>query len=415
MSKFDSCPHVAKTNSVAPNQLVLDYPFGPTVRLDLHPRYLELTCHEPVARIRVPHGGEAWLITGYPEIRQFLTDSRFSTVAATEPDTARVMPLPLWRGDLMMMDTSEHARVRRVVAKAFTMNRIEQLRERIQEIADTLLDRLAKQGPPTDLVEGFAVPLSVKVICELFGIPYEERERFRGYADVFISTFAHAAQEVDDARSRLESYLSELIELRLREREPRDDLVSQLAEASEVERLSRVEAARTGVGILMAGHHTTLSMIANISYLLLSQRELWGRLRADPGLLPTAIEEFLRIVPLRTDGSFPRRAKEDVELGGVLIRKGDTVIFHRAAANRDERVFENPHEIDLARKRNPHLGFGHGIHHCLGASLARTELAIAIKSLIRRFPELRLACTGDEVPWISGQIVVRPELLLVEW
>lgn len=389
------------------------YPFGPVRALDLHPRYAQLCREEPVSRVRMPFGGEAWLLTGYAEIKQFLADPRFSSLQATQPDTARVTPLPLRPGNLLTMDPPDHTRIRRVVAKAFSMRRVDQLRERIRAVVDEQLDLLVTRGPLADLVASLAVPVPVVMICELFGIPYADRERFRRYSDVLVATTAYGATEIEQARTALEEYLQELLE------QPRpgpmDDLVSTLLEAMNTERLKPLEAARTGVGILMAGHETSLSMISNSCFLLLSQRELYARLVANPSLLPTAVEELLRYIPLRSTGSFPRRATEDVELGGVLIRKGETVIFQRASADRDERVFTCPEEINLARRPNPHLGFGHGAHHCLGASLARVELSLTLEGLIRRFPDLRLAVPGDEVPWKPGLIARRPSHLEVTW
>ncbi|EAU63041.1 cytochrome P450 107B1 [Stigmatella aurantiaca DW4/3-1] len=389
------------------------YPFGPVRALDLHPRYAELCREEPVSRVRMPFGGEAWLLTGYAEIKQFLADPRFSSLKATAPDTARVTPLPLRPGNLLTMDPPDHTRIRRVVAKAFTMRRVEQLRDRIRDVVDKQLDLLVAQGPPADLVASLAVPLPVVMISELFGIPYADREQFRRYADVFVATTAYDAVEIDRSRTALEQYFQELLEQR--RSCPTDDLVSTLLEAMDTERLTPLETARTGIGILMAGHETSLSMISNSCFLLLSHRALYAQLVAEPLLLPTAVEELLRYIPLRSTGSFPRRATEDVELGGVLIRKGETVIFQRASADRDERVFTCPEKIDLTRRPNPHLGFGHGAHHCLGASLARCELSLAIEGLIRRFPNLRLAVPDGEVPWKPGLIARCPAHLEVTW
>ena len=344
MSRTDSAPVGTEVAPGAPPH----YPFGPVQALDLHPRYAQLRRDERVTRVTMPFGGEAWLLTGYAEIKQFLADPRFSSLAATEPDTARVTPLPLRPGNLLTMDPPDHTRIRRVVAKAFTMRRVERLRGRIEEVAEERLEEMAALGPPADLVAGLAVPLPVVMICELFGISYGDRQRFRRYSDVFVATTAHDAEDIDRSRTALEDYIQDLMEQR--RREPREDLTSTLVEAMDVERMTPLEAARTGIGILMAGHETSLSMISNSCYFLLSQPELYARLVAQPEVLPTAIEELLRYIPLRSVGSFPRRAKEDVELGGVLIRKGDTVIFQRASADRDERTFACPEDVDLARQ-----------------------------------------------------------------
>ncbi|MFI6820601.1 cytochrome P450 [Micromonospora sp. NPDC050187] len=390
------------------------YPFGPVNKLDLHPRYTELRRTEPITRVRMPYGGEAWLITGYTELKQFLADRRFSSLRATEPDTARVTPLPLRKGNLLSMDPPEHTRIRRVVAGAFTKRRIDALAPRIKEVVHEQLDAMAKHGAPADAVEYLAVPVPVTMICELFGIAYEDRDRFRQFSDVFVATSGAPPEEIERSRNELEAYLGELADQR--RREPREDLVTTLLEAFErKDRLSETEMLRTGIGILMAGHETSLSMIANVLYLLLAQPELWAQLRDDPRLVPSAIEEMLRIIPLRSVGSFPRVAVEDVEIAGVTIRAGDTVIFQRASADRDERIFENPEEIDLARSHNPHLGFGHGAHHCLGASIARLEIQLVLEGLIGRFPQLRLAVPADEVPWKPGLIARCPSALPVEW
>ncbi|WP_149184849.1 cytochrome P450 [Streptomyces sp. TRM49041] len=390
-----------------------NYPFGPVVRLDLHPRYLELCRTEPVSRVTMPYGGEAWLITGYHEIKQFLADPRFSSHAATAPDTARVTPLPLRPGNLLSMDPPDHGRIRKVVAHAFRPRIVSQLADRMRDLVTSELDAMEQAGPPGDLVRRLAVPLPVRMIVELFGVPYEERAEFRRYSDVFVATSAHTEEEIDEARDGLEDFLRRLIAKRRDSLS--DDLISVLIEALDAGQLEEMEAVRTGIGVLMAGHETSLSMISNVCFLLLAQRDLYEGLCEDPKLLDPAIEEMLRIIPLRSVGSFPRRASEDVLIGGVRIREGETVIFQRAAGDRDERVFEDPETIRFDRERNPHLGFGHGMHFCLGASLARAELKVALEGLMARFPTLRLAGPPESVPWKPGLIARAPESLLVEW
>ncbi|MEW9520541.1 cytochrome P450 [Streptomyces tubercidicus] len=400
--------HAVTDTSGAPK-----YPFGPVVKLDLNPRYLELGRTEPVSRVTMPYGGVAWLITGYHEIREFLADPRFSSRAATEPDTARVTPLPLRPGNLLSMDPPDHGKIRKIVAHAFRPRIVSQLSERMHELVAEQLDAMEEAGPPGDLVQRLAIPLPVRMIVELFGVPYEARAEFRKYSDVFVATSAHTKEEINEARDGLEEFLRKLI--RIRRDSLSDDLVSVLIQALDAGHMTEVEAVRTGIGILMAGHETSLSMISNITYLLLAQRDLYTQVYENRSLLDPAIEEMLRIVPLRSTGSFPRRAAEDVEIGGVLIRKGDTVIFQRAAGDRDERVFEDPEDIRFDRKHNPHLGFGHGMHFCLGASLARAEMKTAVSGLLDRYPDLRLIGTPDDVPWKPGLIARAPESLLVQW
>ncbi|HEY6794857.1 MAG TPA: cytochrome P450 [Kineosporiaceae bacterium] len=400
-------------NETSSDSDVPAYPFGPVVALDLHPRYAELRRSEPISWVRMPYGGDAWLITGYPELKQFLADPRFSSFAATAPDTPRVTPLPLRPGNLLTMDQPEHSRIRRVVAKAFTGRQVEKLRPRIGAVVNDLLDQMEAQGPPADLLTHLAEPVPVTMICELFGVPYEERGQFRAYSDVFVATHAHSAEEIDHSRNELERYIIELVDRR--RKNPSDDLASMLLEACEVERITEVEMTRTGLGILMAGHETSLSMIANSLYLLLSRPELYAQICRDPALISSAIDEMLRFIPLRSVGSFPRVATEDVKIGDVCIRAGQTVIFQRASADRDERVFDNPEELDLTRTPNPNLGFGHGIHYCLGAPLARLELQLVLDGLLRRFPSLRLATPAEEVPWKPGLIARCPQALYATW
>ncbi|MDQ0771941.1 nocardicin N-oxygenase [Streptomyces aurantiacus] len=389
------------------------YPFGTVVRLDLHRRYLELCRNEPVSRVTMPYGGEAWLITGYHEIKQFLADPRFSSHAATAHDTARVTPLPLRPGNLLSMDPPDHGRIRKVVAHAFRPRIVSQLADRMRALVTAELDTMENAGPPGDLVQRLAIPLPVRMIVELFGVPYEERAEFRRFSDVFVATSAHTKEEIDEARDGLETFLRKLIAKRRGNLS--DDLLSVLIEALDAGQLSETEAVRTGIGVLMAGHETSLSMISNVSFLLLSQRDLFVQLSHDPALMDPAIEEMLRIIPLRSVGSFPRRASEDVEIGGVLIRRGETVIFQRAAGDRDERVFETPDTIRFDRESNPHLGFGHGMHFCLGASLARAELKVALEELTARFPTLRLTGPAEDVPWKPGLIARAPAALPVTW
>ncbi|WP_063041139.1 cytochrome P450 [Nocardia grenadensis] len=397
------------------NTEVRRYPFGEPVRLDMDPLFAELRREEPVCRVELPYGGEGWLVTRYEDVRLVLADPRFSRAATVgREDLPRATPAPVRPDSLLSMDPPEHSRLRKLVAKAFTSRRVAELRPRTREIVDEKLTVLERAGAPADLVEGFALPLPVTVICEMLGVPPGDQHRFRDFSDAILSTTAYTREQIESARDSLETYLAEVVAER-RQR-PTDDLLGALVAARDNEdRLSERELVNLGVGLLIAGHETTANQIANFTYVLLTQREYWELLRAEPQLIPGAVEELLRYVQLGAGAGQPRVATEDVVLSGVTVRAGDSVFVNTQAANRDENVFDDPESLDLTRQRNPHVAFGYGAHHCLGAQLARVELQVALEALLERFPSLRLSLPLDEIPWKSGLLVRGPKQLLVQW
>nr|WP_243774858.1 cytochrome P450 [Actinomadura barringtoniae] len=306
---------------------------------------------------------------------------------------------------MVSMDPPQHTRLRGLIAKAFTPRRLEQTRPRIQQIADGLLDRMAEAGPPADLAEQLALPLPVTVICELLGVPEPDHERFQAWSEAFVSTTAHTGEEIRAAAAALDGYFSELVARR--RAEPADDLLSALIQARDVDdKLTERELVSLSTGILVAGYETTAGQIVNFTYTLLTHRDQLDLLRANPALLPNAIEELLRFVPLNnSSAALPRVATEDLELGGAAIQQGDVVLVARPSANRDESIFDAPDRLDLAREPHPHLAFGYGPHHCLGAQLARIELQVALGALFERFPDLRIAVPEDGLDWKSGLMV----------
>ncbi|WP_216902615.1 cytochrome P450 [Nocardia alni] len=399
------------------------FPFGgEPVRMEINPLYEQLRREEPLSRVRLPYGGDAWLVTRYEDIKFVLGDPRFSRAATVgREDIPRGAPQTARADSLLSMDPPEHSRLRKLVAKAFTSRRVEQLRPRAQQIVDERLDAIEQAGPPADLVTKLALPLPVTVICEMLGVPPAEY-RFRDFSDVVLSTTSHTLEEIAAARIELEKYLAEVVAERraaaARGESPEnaDDLMSALVAARDNDdRLSEQELVQLGVTILIAGHETTANQIANFTYLLLTHPDQWRQLRADPELVPAAVEELLRFVQLGAGASFPRMATEDLEIAGTVVRAGDAVFVQVGSANRDESVFHSPAELDLTRAHNPHVAFGHGVHHCLGAQLARIELQVALGSLLHRFPNLTLAVPADEVPWKTGMLVRGPKSLPVSW
>ncbi|MFD4947640.1 cytochrome P450 [Streptomyces sp. NPDC058239] len=391
------------------------YPFGETLRLDLHPLFAQLRREEPVSRVQLPFGGQGWLVTRYEDARLVFTDPRFSRAGtADREDVPRIMPQPLSANEIASMDPPDHTRLRKLVAKAFTSRRVEQLRPRAQQIVDERLSAIEKAGPVADLVRDLALPLPVTVICEMLGVPPQDQHRFQDFSHAVLSVSPESIHLFKEALSALEAYLAEVVEER--RTQPTDDLLGALVAARDNEdRLSEEELVKLGVALLIAGHQTTANQIANFLYVLLTEPRHWMLLHQRPDLVPGAIEELLRYIPLGLGGGFARIATEDVRVGDVTVRTGESVIVSSQAANRDEAVFDNSEELDLTRAHNPHMAFGYGIHHCLGAHLARLELQIVLGSVLRRFPTLRLAVPADEVPWKTGLSVRGPEALPVSW
>ncbi|MFC5744329.1 cytochrome P450 [Actinomadura rugatobispora] len=392
------------------------YPFGDGTGLALEPEYGHLRADEPVSRVQLPFGGPAWLVTRHADVRKVLTDPRFSSRATTaNPDGPRFTPQPLFPAGVMSMDPPEHTRIRSLVSKAFTGNRVEALRPRIAEIAGGLADAMLEHGPPADLVSMFALPLPVTVICELLGVPYADRDRFRELSDALLSTTALPPEEIFAAVMALNEYLAGLIEER--RAGPRDDMLSDLVRArDEDDRLSEQELVEFGVGLLVTGHETAATQIGNFVYMLARNPGQLAALRADPALVPRAVEELLRHTPLGAVSGIPRVAVEDVELSGVTIRAGDSVIPSINSANHDESVFEDAHRLDVHRPSNPHIAFGHGVHFCLGAQLARAELRTALETLLVRFPGLELVAGDDAgLAWKKGLLIRGFSELPVTW
>jgi cytochrome P450 len=386
------------------------YPFGVAEGLELDATYAATRDTPGMIRVRLPYGEPAWLATRYADARLVLGDRRFSRAMAVERDAPRWTPIKMVSG-ILAMDPPEHTRLRLLVTKAFTQRRVEMLRRHIRELAEQAVDEMVAAGPPVDLVEDFALTVSVAVICELLGVPVADRPRFRVWSDAAMSTSRKTQAEAEANLRELGGYMFELIERR--RAEPADDLMSALVLArDEHDRLSERELVEICYTILIAGHETTATEIPNFVHVLLQRPEAWARLVADPDLIPAAVEELLRFVPLVEGSSLPRYASEDVEVGGVLVRAGEPVLVAVAAANRDPARFDTPDEVSFDRAENQHVGFGHGAHHCLGAQLARVELQEALRALTTRLPGLHVA---GELGWKVEMFVRGLHTLPVGW
>jgi cytochrome P450 len=365
----------------------------PAFLADPHPVYADWRATGPVRRERLPSGAYPWLITRYEDARQALSDPRLSK-AFPEATGA-------FTRHMLNADPPDHTRLRRLVSAAFTARRIEGLRPRIEQITDGLLDAMSGHER-IDLIDAFAFPLPIQVICELIGVPDGDRDSFRTWSTVIVGGSAEP-ERVPAALESMAGYIRAL--LAERRAHPGDDLLSGLIEVrDQSDRLSSDELSAMVFLLLVAGHETTVNLIGNGVFLLLGEPHRWERLRADPAGLPNAIEEFLRFEgPVET--STYRLATEDVEIGGTLIPAGDPVLVVLLSANRDAARFPDAAELRLDRPQNPHLAFGHGIHYCLGAPLARLEAQVAFAKLSARYPGLRLAAEPDELHWRPGMLI----------
>ncbi|MFF5010798.1 cytochrome P450 [Streptomyces phaeochromogenes] len=391
-----------------------DFPFLPVHALEVEPILSQLRQEEPLTRVRLPYGGEAWLVTRYKEVRAVLADPRFSRLQATDRDVPRRQELQPPPEGIMYMDPPEHTRIRRLVAKVFTARRVEALRPRVQELTSGMVEQMAAHGPPADLVEFVSLPLPTAVICELLGVPFDDRHTFREHVDAMMAAHTFSHVEYLKHMRWLRDYFAELIARR--RREPTDDLLGALVRARDDEdRLSETELVMLASVLLVGGQDTTASEITNALYTLLRHPDQLKRLYADRSLLPSAVDELLRFVPLASGHHMAFIATEDIDLCGTTVKKGEPVFTHPQSANKDPDQFPDPERLDLARDPNPHLSLGHGMHHCLGAPLARLEMQIAIGTLLDRFPRLELAIDEENIPWRDSLLLRGPTALPLSW
>ncbi|WP_406055208.1 cytochrome P450 [Streptomyces sp. NBC_01077] len=369
------------TVTTLPTERPRGCPFDPPTELT------DARRHGPISRYTHPGGKPGWMITGYDLVRQILADPRFSS----RKDLLNVVDFeipPAPPGEFLLMDEPQHGRYRKPLVGKFTARRMRLLTERIEQITTECLDAMEETGPPTDLVTAFAKPIPTIIICELLGVPYEDRDSFQEQIDTFMNGETND-EDLIAAYTATQDYLAQLVAAK--RANPTDDVLSELADSD----LTDEELQGISLILLAAGFDTTANMLSLGTFALLQHPAQLAALRADPALTDRAVEELLRYLSVAK--TFMRTALVDVEVGGRTIEAGTTVVLSYNTANRDPERFTDPHLLDLHRQHGGHLAFGHGTHLCLGQQLARVEMRVAFSALLDRFPTLRLAVPAEEV------------------
>jgi cytochrome P450 len=384
--------------------------FSPAFKTNPYPTYAHLRSTAPIHRATLPDGQPLWLVTRYEDVVAVLKDERFVKdfrKAMTSEQLAQLPPVPkvfdILSHNMLDLDPPDHTRLRALVSKAFTPRMIAQLQPRIQTIADALLDAVQDKGE-MDLIDDYAFPLPITVIAELLGVPVADRNKFRAWSNTLVSGTGMVVEEAAvEAATAFVDYLRTLFAER--RAHPTADLISALVQVEEAgDKLSDAELYAMVFLLLVAGHETTVNLIGNGTLALLQHPDQLELLKRDPSRIESAVEELLRYDgPVETSTS--RFAREDIDFNGTLIPKGEAVLVVIAAAGHDPDQFINPDTLDITRVDNKHLAFGKGIHYCLGAPLARLEGQIAIGTLLRRLPSLRLNVALEVLIWRPGLVL----------
>jgi cytochrome P450 len=406
------------------DQDIPEYPMPRTDPLDLPPGLSELRNGPPLTRVRLRDGNVAWLVTGWREAREVLSDNRFSADLRT-PGYPQLRPSSRhWRAGfgtnsktsgptLLRMDPPRHDELRRMLAGYFTHRRITAMRAMVQGMAGACLDDMERRGAPADIVADLCIPLPSMVICELLGVSVADRPHFESLTASILAASTSQRDAIRALRS-LVAYIDRLVTEK--EQEPGDDILGMLVRDYASQGLiSHADLVSTAGLLLAAGHETTANMLGLSLVALLEERRDWDALREAPAKIPGAVEEFLRYHTIAHSG-IPRVAMEDVRVADQLVKAGVPVLISVAAANRDPAVFLNPDALRVDREEaGRHLSFGFGIHQCLGQSLARLELEVALASVLRRFPAMRMAGKLGDVAFGHDRIIYGVEQLMVTW
>jgi cytochrome P450 len=389
------------------------FPFENMTGLDTPAEYPRMRREDPLPMVKLAAGGQAYLATRYEDVKRVFGDGVFSREATRRPESAVLSLGSRVPYSLLNMDPPEHLRIRRLIASTFTTRAAERLRPRIQQIADELVEAMLAQGPPAEFVAAFAAPLPALLASELLGVPNADRDQLRAWLDGFAPSDSVTPETLAATIEAVTAYLSRLVASR--RTAPADDVVSALVAAQEQGAdISEPEILHTILLLIAGGYETTAALLTNSIVILQRYPDQLALLRDKPELVPDAVEELLRYVPI-VWSALERVALEDVELSGVRVPAGASVIPVTYAANRDPALAGDAERLDVTRPQLPHLSFGYGVHHCVGAPLARVELQVAFTTLLRRLPQLRPAEPEATLTWKTGLLVVGPSALPVVW
>ena len=404
--------HTRQVPATAPAP-VIDIPIPPPDSMGPPAEYSRLRRECPLARVRLPIGATAWYLTRYDDVREMITNPRLTRPSINDwppgSDRAVVDDAP-GLITMMEMDGPRHTSLRRALADPFSVRSIRRRLPRIRRAADHLLDEFLNGGRPGDLVAGFLEPFPLLVMCDLVGIPYEDREYFLPMADAALGATV-TLEEGRKVTRRLREYVTALFDSK--QREPGDDLLTGLVRECRSGTLDEESVVNFGLSMLVAGYRTSTMFLADAVVILLTRPGRYADLRDDRDLMPRAVEELLRYIPVM-NGVVVLQAVEDIALHDQMIRAGDAVLPVLASADRDESVFPDGDRLDLRRAHNPHIVFGRGAHNCIGSHLARAELAVGLEALLDRFPHLHIA-DGHEPAWDNESPSKSPLTLPVDW
>jgi cytochrome P450 len=397
------------------NPPVIEFPFPVSPQpFEPAPEMLQLSRQSPILRTVLPGDVTGWLVTGFEQVREMLVDPRFSRALLARPEQERRGIEVVSASSLLGLDPPEHTRQRKLVAGAFTARRMRELAPQVAAIVDELIGGLLAGAPPADLVSTFSLPLPVRVICQMLGIPAPDQDRFHAWSDTLVGDWSRENGEMTAAMEAMSGYIAELIAAK--RAQPGDDLLSALIVARDNEdRLSEDELVYLSLAILLGGHETTANQVSLSLVTLLEHPAELARLRSDLSLLPGAVEELMRYVQLGTGLPPARMTTGEVTLGEVTIPAGELVFPLFGIANRDPSVFPDPDRLDIGRPVGTHLGFGIGAHHCLGAQLARMELQEAFRGLLTQLPGLRLAVPVTDLRFKESMTITSLHDLPVAW
>ncbi|MBB4795340.1 cytochrome P450 [Streptomyces nodosus] len=391
----------------------IDLPIPPPGTMGPPVNYPRLRRECPLAEVRLPMGVTAWYATRYEDVRGLVADPRLIRPTIDDwpprPDRAAAPGEP-GLTTMMELNGPRHAALRRALAEPFSVRSVRSRLPAVREAADRLLDAFIAGGRPGDLVRGFLEHFPLLVMCDLVGIPYEDRHFFLPKADAALGALL-TLEEGREAGAQLREYITSLLDRK--RREPAADVLSRLVEARERGALDEESVVNFGLSMLVAGYRTSTMFLADAVLTLLTEPGQYARLRDHRELMPGAVEELLRFVPVM-NGVVVLQAAEDFELHGRSVHAGDAVLPVLAAANRDERVFVAAERLDLCRADNPHLTFGRGAHNCIGAHLARAQMTVCLETLFDRLPDLHLP-EGRHPTWDDASPSKSPLTLPVSW